>query len=87
MLPLGPPDGAGSPYMPHVGVRRLAGLLAEPDGAGERRRRSRRFASAIATGSRTGSGFAGDGRCEDQVRFEREWGALRAYAAGTRACA
>ena len=32
-------------------------------------------------GSPTGSAFAGDGAVAEQVRFDREWGALRSYAA------
>jgi 4-alpha-glucanotransferase len=79
MLPLGPPDTAGSPYRSHSAFAGWAGLLAEPDApvaAGE----------VDALVSREGhwlggwASYAGAGAALDQVRFEREWRALHAYA-------
>ena len=64
-----------------VGVRGVAGAARRARRAGERGARSGRSASARRSGSTTGSAFAGDGAVADQVRFAREWGALRAYAA------
>ena len=43
MLPLGPPDRHGSPYKAALGVRGLAGLLAEPARAGVARPRRDAF--------------------------------------------
>ena len=63
-----------------LGVRGLAGLLADRARAGVARRRSPSSASATRTGSATGSGSPAAARVADQVRFEREWAALRAYA-------
>jgi 4-alpha-glucanotransferase len=64
MLPLGPPDRYGSPYKARSAFAAWPGLLSEP------------AASWIEDWAR----FAGPGAVADQVRFEREWGALRAYA-------
>ena len=46
-----------------------------------RARRSRRSRARHAYWSADWAACAGDGALADQVRFEREWGALRAYAA------
>ena len=66
-----------------VGVRRLA----RPPRRSRTRRLDRRkrpmpSARATPTGSTTGSRYGGT--LDDQVRFEREWQALRAYAARAR---
>ena len=50
-------------------------------GRGRAPRRSPTSASATATGSTTGPAPPGPGALEDQVRFDREWGALRGHAA------
>ncbi len=80
MLPLGPPDRYRSPYKAASAFAAWPGLLADPDAPVSAReeasfRERQRF--WIGDWER----FAGDGAVADQVRFEREWGALRAYAA------
>ena len=80
VLPLGPPDKYGSPYKALSAFACSADLLAEPDarvsGAEEDA-----FRSHHASWIGDWEAFAGDGAVADQVRFDREWGALRAYAA------
>jgi 4-alpha-glucanotransferase len=79
MLPLGPPDRYRSPYKSASAFAEWNGLLAEPDAP---------VSAAEEAAFREGNGywigdwerFAGDGAVADQVRFEREWSALRAYA-------
>jgi 4-alpha-glucanotransferase len=81
MLPLGPPDEHGSPYKSASAFAAWPGLLAEPDAPVTGREED-------ALRERAGfwladwEAFAGPGAVADQVRFEREWSALRAYAAG-----
>ena len=77
MLPLGPPDRHGSPYKSASAFAAWPGLLASP-----RARVTRsdeldfraRNAYWIDDWARRGS-------VADQVRFDREWAALRSYAA------
>src|SRR3954451_12140681 len=79
MLPLGPPDRYGSPYKARSAFAAWPGLLAEPDApvsAAEAQDFRDRHAFWVGAWER----FAGDGAVADQVRFEREWSALRAYA-------
>jgi len=79
MLPLGPPDRYGSPYKSASAFAAWSGLLAEPDAAvsddevEDFRAREGYWAAGWEA-------YGGDLR--DQVRFEREWAALRAYATG-----
>jgi len=82
VLPLGPPDALGSPYRPRSAFACDPALLAEPAAAISR-------ADADAFGARERfwiedwARMAGGARAiADQVRFEREWLALRGYAAG-----
>jgi len=79
MLPLGPPDDFGSPYATLSAFAAWPDLLADPDA-----RVSRREVTAFRKRQRAWIGdwedFAGAGAVEDQVRFQREWGALRRYA-------
>ena len=77
MLPLGPPDRYGSPYKAKSAFAAWPGLLAEP-ARRSRRRRSSTSANATRIGSTTGSASAPRGAVADQVRFDREWAALRA---------
>src|ERR1700738_2499432 len=80
VLPLGPPDRRRSPYKARSAFAAWPGLLAEPSAsvsAGEVIDFRNRHRDWIGDGER----FAGRGALADQVRFEREWGALRAYAA------
>ena len=81
MLPLGPPDRFGSPYKSRSAFASWRGLLANPaapvsidEEESFRERHSFWVADwdAVAGGSRA---------VHDQVRFEREWTQLRAYAA------
>jgi len=80
MLPLGPPDRAGSPYKARSAFAAWRGLLAEPsapvsdDEIDEFRARESFW---IADWERVAGGRRA---VADQVRFDREWRALRAYA-------
>jgi 4-alpha-glucanotransferase len=79
VLPLGPPEGlTGSPYMSPSAFAGSPALIAEPkapvsalEADAFRERHAYWIDDWIAHG----------GSLEDQVRFEREWQALRAYAA------
>src|SRR3954464_2568579 len=80
MLPLGPPDRYGSPYKSPSAFAAWPELLSKPRArvtAAEEASFRERHAAWIVDWER----FAGDGAVADQVRFEREWSALRAYAA------
>jgi 4-alpha-glucanotransferase len=80
VLPLGPPDRYRSPYKSSSAFAAWPGLLADPRApvsASEIAAFRDRHASWIGDWER----FAGRGAVADQVRFDREWGALRAYAA------
>ena len=80
VLPLGPPDRWGSPYKARSAFAAWPGLLGAP-----RARVSREALNEF----REREGYwigdwervAGPGAIEDQVRFDREWAALRSYAA------
>jgi 4-alpha-glucanotransferase len=79
MLPLGPPDEFGSPYRSPSAFAASPGLLAKPDArvtTAELETFVARHPHWIGTWAR----FAGEDAIADQVRFEREWSALRAYA-------
>ena len=80
MLPLGPPDRHRSPYKAASAFAAWPGLLGEPDApvskAEELDFREREHAW-IEDWAR----FGPRGAVADQVRFDREWAALRAYAA------
>jgi 4-alpha-glucanotransferase len=80
VLPLGPPDEFGSPYRSPSAFAGSPALLAKPNArvtSGERALFAAQHGFWIPDWER----FAGPGAVDDQVRFEREWGALRAYAA------
>ena len=77
MLPLTPPDEHGSPYKSPSAFAAWDGLLADPDApvsAEEERAFREREAFWIGDWESFGGPVA------DQVRFDREWSALRAYA-------
>ena len=80
VLPLGPPDRYGSPYKARSAFAAWPQLLADRRAPVTRaevhefRERNRMWAEGWERA-------AGRGALEDQVRFEREWGALRAYCA------
>ena len=79
ILPVTPPDRHGSPYKSPSAFAGWPGLLAKPTArvtAAEAAEFRERNAAWIDGWVR----FAGDGALEDQVRFDREWGELRAYA-------
>jgi len=80
ILPLVPPDGFGSPYTSTSAFAAWPGFLADPRAQvspDELERFRERHRYWIGDWER----FAGRGAAADQVRFEREWGALRRYAA------
>src|SRR5437870_671313 len=80
MLPLGPPDEFGSPYRSPSGFAASAQLLAKPD-ARVTAAEIEDFVGRHAYWAGGWASFAGRDAIADQVRFEREWGGLRAYAA------
>ena len=80
VLPLGPPDEFGSPYRPRSAFAGSPALLAQPD-APVTRAQERAFRDREAYWIEDWARIAGAGAIADQVRFEREWTALRRYAA------
>jgi len=74
MLPLGPPDRHGSPYKSDSAFAAWSGLLAEPQA---------RVSEEEVEGFRERNGYwvGSWPDVADQVRFSREWAALRAHAA------
>jgi 4-alpha-glucanotransferase len=79
MLPLGPPDEFDSPYRSPSAFAASARLLAQP-GARVTAAEIEGFVARHPYWTGSWAKFAGEGAIADQVRFEREWGALRAYA-------
>jgi 4-alpha-glucanotransferase len=79
MLPLGPPDRYRSPYKATSAFAAWPGLLGEP-----RARVSKAdeldFRERNAFWIGDWERYAGRGALADQVRFDREWAALRRYA-------
>jgi 4-alpha-glucanotransferase len=79
-LPLGPPGEGGSPYKSPSAFAASPALLGDPgapvaaDELAAFRERERYWVEDWVR-------FAGEGAAADQLRFDREWGALRAYAA------
>jgi 4-alpha-glucanotransferase len=80
MLPLGPPDRYGSPYKAKSAFAAWPGLLAEPR-APVSRSEELDFREREAFWIEDWIAFAGRDALADQVRFDREWAALRSYAA------
>jgi 4-alpha-glucanotransferase len=79
MLPLGPPGEGGSPYKSPSAFAASPELLARPDApVSEAELAEFRARESYWIGD--WERFAGDGAVADQVRFDREWGELRAYA-------
>jgi 4-alpha-glucanotransferase len=79
MLPLGPPDRYGSPYKAKSAFAAWPGLLGEPRAPVSKAQEldfRERNAAWIDDWVRHG----GRGALADQVRFDREWAALRRYA-------
>jgi 4-alpha-glucanotransferase len=79
VLPLGPPDEHRSPYRAASAFAAWPGLLAEPD-APVSEKEAEDFVARHGYWIGHWASFAGPGAIADQVRFEREWNALRAYA-------
>jgi 4-alpha-glucanotransferase len=80
VLPLGPPDEFHSPYRSPSAFAASPRLLAQPEArvaAGE----VEDFVARHPYWTGGWARFAGRDALANQVRFEREWGALRAYAA------
>jgi 4-alpha-glucanotransferase len=78
VLPLGPPDRYRSPYKSSSAFAAWRGLLADPRApvsAAEIAAFRERQQFWIEDWER----FSGRGAVADQVRFDREWGALRTY--------
>ena len=80
ILPLNPPDEFGSPYASASAFACSSGLLADPDAA-VAPSEIRRFEEENAYWIGDWVAFAGGDALAEQVRFEREWAALRRYAA------
>jgi 4-alpha-glucanotransferase len=81
VLPLGPPDRQGSPYKARSAFAAWRGLLADPSAQVDPDE-AEAFRARHAPWIEDWAAFAGGARAvNDQVRFDREWGALRRYAA------
>jgi 4-alpha-glucanotransferase len=77
LLPVGPPDEHRSPYKARSAFAADAGLLEDPDArVSERERAEFRARQAFWIDAWEAWG----GAVDDQVRFDREWAALRSYA-------
>jgi 4-alpha-glucanotransferase len=80
VLPLNPPDEHGSPYRARSAFAGWTGLLAEPR-APVSAEELEDFLARHSYWAADWASFEGRGAVAGQVRFEREWSALRAYAA------
>ncbi len=80
LLPLGPPDRHGSPYKARSAFAAWPGLLADPD-AEVSDEEIEQFREREAFWIGDWERFSRRGAVADQVRFDREWAALRSYAA------
>jgi 4-alpha-glucanotransferase len=81
VLPLGPPDEHGSPYRARSAFAGWTGLLAEPR-APVSADELEDFVARHPYWSGQWAMFERRAALAGQVRFEREWSALRRYAAG-----
>jgi 4-alpha-glucanotransferase len=79
VLPLGPPDEFGSPYRATSAFAASPLLLAEPQ-APVSEHEIEDFVARHPYWTGEWARFEGPGALADQVRFEREWTALRDYA-------
>ena len=77
VLPVSVPDRHGSPYKSPSAFAASPALLEHPDAPVDREE-ARAFAAAEAYWIDSWTAYGGD--LEDQVRFAREWSALRAHA-------
>src|ERR671930_1760533 len=78
MLPLGPPDRYGSPYKARSAFAASPRLLESP-GAPVSKAEELDFREREAAWIEDWIAFSGRGALADQVRFDREWAALREY--------
>jgi 4-alpha-glucanotransferase len=79
LLPLGPPDWAGSPYASSSAFAAWPGYLERPR-APVSAAELEDFVARHPFWTAHWAAFAGDEAIAHQVRFEREWSALRTYA-------
>jgi 4-alpha-glucanotransferase len=79
VLPLGPPDAAGSPYNAASAFAGSPTLLAQPQ-ARVTADEVEDFVARHPFWTGDWAAFGGERAITDQVRFEREWNALRDYA-------
>jgi 4-alpha-glucanotransferase len=79
VLPLGPPDRYGSPYKARSAFAAWPGLLGDPRSSVSAAEVAE-FRSREAYWAVDWERFSSRGALADQVRFSREWSALRAYA-------
>ena len=79
MLPLGPPDRYGSPYKAKSAFAAWPGLLAEP-AAPVSKAEELDFREREAGWIEDWARLSSRGAVADQVRFDREWGAVRRHA-------
>jgi 4-alpha-glucanotransferase len=80
LLPLAPPDSTGSPYASPSAFASYSGLLERPR-APVSTDELEAFVARQSYWIGDWAAFAGAGAIADQVRFDREWSALRGYAA------
>jgi 4-alpha-glucanotransferase len=80
VLPVTPPNRFGSPYASPSAFAAWSGLLGDPD-APVAVREIHRFRAEHREWASGWEDFHGPAALADQVRFGREWSALRAYAA------
>ena len=79
VLPLGPPDKYGSPYKAASAFAAWPGFLEDPS-AEVSREEEDAFREKHAYWIEGWERHAGEGAAADQVRFDREWAALRSHA-------
>jgi 4-alpha-glucanotransferase len=79
VLPLGPPDRYGSPYKARSAFAAWPGLLGSPRAPVTQPQRVE-FRERNRWWIEDWIRFGGRGALDDQVRFDREWSELRAYA-------
>src|SRR5512135_3244666 len=80
ILPLTPPDETGSPYFSGSAFAGWPGLVADPR-ARVSAEEIEDFVARHPAWNGDWAACAGGRAVADQVRFEREWSALRSYAA------
>jgi 4-alpha-glucanotransferase len=79
ILPLGPPDRSGSPYAARSAFACSPALLAKP-GARVTTSELEGFLAAHEYWAKGWARYGGREALENQVRFQREWSALRVHA-------